>query len=91
MPEISHINTVKKLGAIYSWLIRQPAVFAQGVQSIADAEKLYDGYALAGIPNIFDEYDPKFCIALVGYDPGLASPPATGVASARKPKGAKRP
>src|SRR5687768_4995583 len=75
MPCISHPSTVKKIGAIYSWLIRQPAAFAAGVQSIADAEKLYDGYAMLGVENIFDDYDPKVAIALIGYDPALIPMP----------------
>lgn len=86
MPSISHPSTIRKLGAIYSWLMRQPHAFTQGVQSITDAERLYDAYAMAGVENIFDNYDSKFAIAAIGYDP--ASVP---VAISNERKGNKKP
>jgi hypothetical protein len=72
MPQISHPTATRKVGALYSWLMKNSQPFGANLRSIADAEKLYDAYAMAGIENVFDDYQPEFAIAVIGYDPAEA-------------------
>lgn len=44
-------QTIRKIGSIYSWLIRQPSEVVQSVHSVIDAEKRYDEYLASDALN----------------------------------------
>lgn len=58
----------KKIGSIYSWLMRQPEFIVSQLRSISDAEKLFDACNPAGSQILFDNLPAGFMMETLGYD-----------------------